>query len=195
VADIQRLAQAGTLARLRAIGCEYVAFGMETINEAVAARMSKNRRGERWIEANRAALTALTHAGIRAGVFVLWGLGESQAERIQQLNRLKEWQEFYDGQPCAIGLNWATLHPGGIPKMGYAHPIWPTLNPNRSAGARIPDFLEWGTPPESPLLPLIVELFGEGSACYPYYEGVVPVEAELKELRELYLDLFEAPVV
>jgi radical SAM superfamily enzyme YgiQ (UPF0313 family) len=189
VNDIQRLAQTGTLRGLRDVGCEYVAFGMETINEAVASRMSKYSQREPWAEANRHALTALTRTGMHAGVFVLWGLGETQAERVQQLRELKHWRSTHDGQPCAIGLNWATLHPAGVPRRPHARPAWPTLMAGEAVERRPPDFLEWGTPPESPLLPLLVELFGEASIRFPYYHGVVPAEAELRELRDLYLEV------
>jgi len=189
VADIQRLAEAGTLAGLREVGCDYVAFGMETINEVVASRMSKHGRRGHWAEANRRALDALADTGMRAGVFVLWGLGETQAERIRQLRQLQAWRAGHHGQPCAIGLNWATLHPGGIPKRAHAHSAWPTLDREAPAVRRLPDFLDWGTPPDSPLLPLLVEMFGEASACLPYYEGRVPEEGQLRELRELYLDV------
>jgi hypothetical protein len=166
VADVLRLDRLGRLPRLRAVGCDYVAFGMEMINVTVAARMSKHRRGEVWAAANERAIAALSRSGIRVGVFVLSGLWETQDERLLQLLRLQEWRTPHAGQPEAIGRNWATLHPGGVPRRALANGGWPTLSDTDPA-TPLPDYLSWGTPPDSALLPLLVELSGGLSACLP----------------------------
>ncbi len=170
VNDIETLHRRGLLKELAAIGCDYVAFGMETVNEGVASRMSKYKRRGLWTEQNRKAVWFLSDAKLRAGVYVLWGLGETQIEREHQLEQLDRWREDYSGQPCAVGLNWATLHPWAMP-----------------SNAKRPDFLQWGTDPRSAQLKLMVEMFGEASEMYPFRTGEVPTIQELKRLKRLFM--------
>lgn len=186
VSDVLALDSKGHLATLRRAGVNYVAFGMETVNEVVASRMSKNNRKGLWTEANRKALERLTNAGIRAGVFVLWGLGESQLEREHQLQQLAEWKQDYGGQPSAVGLNWATLHPGALHYRSDGLLLWPEIDDWKGARRPAPDYLEWGTPASSELLQPFVEVFGEASEAYPFFFGITPDAAEIERLRAIF---------
>lgn len=192
VSDIARLGNNHMLRDLKMVGFDYVAFGMETVNEEVASRMSKHRKVKGlWTEANRRALQVLSENDLRAGVFVLWGLGETQNERVNQLNQLAQWRDDYKEQPCAIGLNWATLHPSGGRSAVTGDWHWGILGDDANETRKLPDFLLWGTEASSPLLNLLVELFGEASERYPFYYGVSPQLGELESLRKLYLRLLE----
>ncbi|MBA5872517.1 MAG: radical SAM protein [Nitrospira sp. CR2.1] len=193
VNDIARLKSNQSLARFANAGIDYVAFGMETINEGVASRMSKHRRPGLWSEANRSALEFLSESRLLAGVFLLWGLGENQWEREHQIQQLLEWKDRYNGQPCAVGLNWATLHPGVVPDVDNEKNRWPTSTHEMTHSTTLPDFVEWGTLPESGRLQAFVELFGEASENYPYYCGVIPSEHELTRLRPLCRKLLADP--
>lgn len=180
------------LRQLKEVGFDYVAFGMETINEGVALRMSKHRMRGLWSEVNRKALRALGEAGLRAGVYVLWGLGESQRERESQLRQLEEWKNDYHGQPAVISLNWATLHPSANPDRELKVWHWPQLNSKDNGLIRsLPNFLEWGTSEESERLPLFVELFGEASEVYPYYFDILPSKDDLVKLRAEFLHVMD----
>lgn len=197
VNDIEVLKHRGLLQKLAGVGCDYVAFGMETVNEGVATRMSKHNKLGLWSEASRCALKFLKEAKIRSGVFVLWGLGESQLEREHQLQQLINWKIEYDG-PCSIGLNWATLHPGAninptsvsVTKgdMQFWFP-----SPTESVAKRtLPDFLEWGASESSDRFNIFVEIFGEASEKYQYYYDIqMPTKNELEKLRSLFFKIIE----
>lgn len=194
VADIERLSATGALAGLQRVGLEYVAFGMETINEEVASRMSKRRAARRglWTEANRRALRCLSDLGLKAGMFVLWGLGETQFERVSQLEQLYEWSGSYTLEPNSIGLNWATLHPSGRLDRHETHLTWPALPSSLGTpvAKRLPSFLEWGTEEDSKRLPIFVELFGEASERYPFYDGEIVAYNDLHKIHSVYTARF-----
>lgn len=168
VNDINAFQKSGLLRKMRHQGFTYVAFGMETTNEQIAHRMSKRQRYGTWLAANQKALEGLLHAGLKAGIYILWGLGETAWERAHHLQQLDDWQEDYGGQPCAVGLNWATAHPA-----------------NMRRGGPVPTFLEWGTDETSPLLPFLVECFGEASEHYSL-KGKMLKPSEIPALRELF---------
>jgi hypothetical protein len=192
VDDVLRFSATGLLTRMHRAGFDYIAFGMETVNEAVAARMSKHRKVKGlWTEANRLALAALHHANMRAGVFVLWGLRETQMERENQLAQLAQWREVYGGQPCAIGLNWATLHPSGKPNEVAGKWHWEAAREDDLEHRPLPDFLDWGTAADSARLRAFVELFGEATEQYPYYYGEIPQQGDLDRLRKLFHSHFD----
>lgn len=188
--DVIRLDDKKMLHQLKEVGFDYVAFGMETVNEGVALLMSKHGKRGLWTETNRIALRKISNAGLRAGVYVLWGLGESQREREIQLKQIHEWKKDYCGQPVVISLNWATLHPSANPE----HELilhWPQLNQKDVSIKPQPNFLEWGTSEESDRLPYFVELFGEASEIYPYYFDIIPSKNELVKLRAEFLQVME----
>ena len=137
------------LRKLMAANFSYVFWGIETGNEMIASRMSKNVHTGSWIKRNEEVISFLNSAGIDGGVSILFGLGESHEDRIKILDQLKAWKDSY-GIPNVISLNWAVQHP----LRGVAD----GLNYN---------YLEWGTPQDSPYLDVFTELFGEASINYP----------------------------
>jgi len=189
VHDIERFAAAGLLQRLRAVGVEYVAFGMETSNEHVAAGMSKYEQGGEWVPASVSVLETLDRAGLRSGVFVLWGLGETQDDRTRQLMLLQTAQQRSGGRsPSAVGFNWAVLHPAATDPDS---PSWQDGVSSSQAESVLPDFLAWGTPSSDPRHDLLQEYFGEASVRYPLYPGHAPTHEHLLELVPLMNGLLE----
>ncbi len=145
--------------RLQKHGLCYIYTGMETINPEAAVALSKNRsKGIPWLDQNEKALSFIHEAGLRFGVSVLFGLGESRTERIVHLDTLALWKEKY-GNPQVVSLNWATEHP--------------LLNKSQH------DFIEWGTDSEDPRLGFMQQVFGEASARYCFHP--------LPDLDELHL--------
>lgn len=173
VNDVDRLSKNGLLEELSSLGFDYVAFGMETVNESLASKMSKHKKGGLWVEQNRRALKSLCKANMRAGLYILWGLGESIIEREAHLSELANWKDEFDGQPCAIGLNWATLHPAAFGSKHSGH-----------------DFLKWGTASDSKRLKYFVEIFGEASETYPLLPNELPEIEELELISRKYSDLW-----
>nr|VFK32639.1 MAG: hypothetical protein BECKMB1821G_GA0114241_11193 [Candidatus Kentron sp. MB]VFK35349.1 MAG: hypothetical protein BECKMB1821I_GA0114274_11136 [Candidatus Kentron sp. MB]VFK77238.1 MAG: hypothetical protein BECKMB1821H_GA0114242_11136 [Candidatus Kentron sp. MB] len=175
VNNIEELHNKGILGTFREVGIEYIAFGMETVNKSIASRMSKHLKRGLWTEANRRALQYLSEAGLFVGMYILWGLGETQAEREHQLEQLKFWRGEFN-QQYAIGLNWATRHPGAA---------------NEGDAEQLPLFLDWGTDADSERLEFFVELFWEASENYPLHPDFLPSLSDLKRLKQGYLELME----
>lgn len=158
---------------LKKNGLVYILFGMETINEDVALKMSKNtHKDEQWKSRNELAIEMMSRLGLKAGFCVLWGLGEFQSDRKTHLETLKEWQNGY-GAPNVISLNWAVKHP------------------LRSLDTKYDDYnyRNWGTPKNSELLEIFIELFGEASSEFNILNHYKPPVSEMIELKELYYDL------
>lgn len=158
---------------LKKNGLVYILFGMETINEDVALKMSKNtHKDEKWKSRNEMAIEQMSKLGLKAGFCVLWGLGEYQSDRKNHLEVLKQWQYEY-GAPNVISLNWAVKHP-----LQSSVPADDDYN-----------YMQWGTPKNSDLLEIYIELFGEASTEYNIQNHYKPPLSEIKELRDLYYDL------
>ena len=154
--------------RLQKYGLSYIYTGMETIDQKVAIDMSKNRKKEiPWLVQNRNALDFVSESGLNFGVSVLFGLGESQEQRLLHLDTLIEWQREYQN-PLVVSLNWATEHP--------------LLNKSQH------DFVDWGTEKEDSRLPLLQEIFGEASAKYcfnplPSFEELAIIADKFRTLN------------
>lgn len=155
---------------LQSSGLSYLYAGMETASETVAQAMSKNigRNADGWMCRNEEVVSLATEAGLRYGVAILFGLGESHATRVHQLQEVLRWQKVYAGNPCVVSLNWATQHP--LLNVGMF------------------DYVDWGTSADSELLPYFQELFGEASEKYLVNQQK-PTVAELEELRQLFNQL------
>jgi selenocysteine lyase/cysteine desulfurase/radical SAM superfamily enzyme YgiQ (UPF0313 family) len=153
---------------LKEVGFTYIFAGMETEDEDIAKTMSKNTsKGLSWIERNEQAIAFLKKAGIKYGVAVLFGLGETQEKRLQQLDQLKAWQDTYQS-PCVVSLNIAGIHPL-----------------QKQTGEE-PNFAEWGTPADSPYLAIFQRIFGEASTKYLVKPELLPTLAELEEIEKRY---------
>ncbi len=156
---------------LKKNGLIYILFGVETINEKIALKMSKNsHKNEKWKSRNEHVCEQISRLGLKAGFCILWGLGEHQSDRKKHLEILQEWQYEY-GTPNVISLNWAVKHP------------------LRSLYSKDPNYLEWGTPSNSKNLDIYIELFGEASENYNLLNVMNPPLAEMQSLKELYYDL------
>ncbi len=152
--------------RLAKVGLVYVYTGMETANEDIAATMSKNTdRKHGWIERNEEAVRFLTENNIKHGISVLWGLGETQADRTHQLDVVQGWQEKYNNPVC-VSPNWATQHP--------------LFNQSDFT------YTKWGTAKDSEYLPYFVQLFGEASEEYKLDGVELPSLAELEDLKDRF---------
>ena len=158
------------LTNLQGSGLSYLFAGMETASETVAQAMSKNisRNTDEWMSRNEQVVSLATETGLRYGVAILFGLGESHATRVHQLQEVLRWQKMYAGNPCVVSLNWATQHP--LLNVGMY------------------DYVDWGTSADSELLPYFQELFGEASEKYLVHQHKPKVE-ELEEIRQLFWKL------
>jgi B12-binding domain/radical SAM domain protein len=163
---------------LKKNGLVYIFFGMETINEDIAKKMSKNtHKNELWKSRNEHVIEEMSKLGLKTGFCILWGLGEHQSERINHLKTLKNWQLEYGG-PNVISLNWAVKHP------------------LRSFDAKYDeyDYTQWGTPKNSEYLEIFIEIFGEASTEFNILNSYKPQISELRELKKLYYDLIQSYV-
>ena len=156
---------------LKENGLEYILFGMETINERIALKMSKNsHKEEKWNCRNEQVMIQMSKLGLKAGFSILWGLGEHQSDRKKHLETIKVWQYEY-GVPNVISLNWAVKHP------------------LRSVDPKDPNYLDWGTPENSEHLEIYIELFGEASVKYNLLNVENAPLFEMQALKELYYEL------
>lgn len=148
-------------------GFKYVFVGLETNNEEIADTMSKNKDKNTlsWIDKNEQAIRFVKSQNMKYGVSVLFGLGESQKDRIRLMETIYGWQKKY-GLPNVVSMNLAVQHP---------------LRNNE-----IYDYIEWGTDKDSEYLPIFTEIFGEASEKYKMPEVELPTPEELKELQEFY---------
>lgn len=157
------------IVRLAKHGLCYVYTGMETFDEGIARGFSKNtQRGLSWVVRNEEVMRFLSQQKIKYGVSLLWGLGESEVERMAHLDFLATCKEQY-GVPTVFSMNWATQHP--------------LLDQSTF------DFVEWGTERKSPHLPVLVRMFGEASERYVFPGAALPPVTELLELERKFREL------
>lgn len=166
------------MARLARYGLKYVFIGVETVKEDIARGMSKNlsrsSHAASWQQKVENALKELSLIGVRCGISVLFGLGESELDREYMLQQILQLKQTY-GEPTVISANIATQHPlrGCDGGMNY-------------------DYLEWGTPEESEYLPLFVDTYGEASLRYPIRPDAVLSLAEVKHIQNIMIDINRA---
>lgn len=160
------------ISKLSKQGFKYIFVGLETNNEEIAVTMNKNKgtTGISWVEKNEKAIQFIKSQNMKYGVSVLFGLGESQQDRINLMNIIKGWQQKY-GLPNVVSMNLAVKHP---------------LRNNEDY-----DYIEWGTSPDSEYLPIFTKLFGEASEKYKMPGIELPSVDELKELQQLYDEIKE----
>ena len=160
------------ISKLSKQGFKYIFLGLETNNEEIAETMSKNKQktGMSWIEKNEKVIEFIKNQNMKYGVSVLFGLGESQKDRIKLMNTIKGWQQKY-GVPNVVSMNLAVKHP---------------LRDNEDY-----DYIDWGTSSDSSYLPIFTKLFGEASEKYKMPGVELPTVDELKELQQLYDEIKE----
>ena len=181
VDSILRKNMSGVLQKLRAAGMSYVFVGLETGEDTLAQRMHKNVSGNGrkrralqqvdWTTKAEMVFTMLGKMGVAAGVSVLFGLGESQADRLRLLQRIRAWQRCL-GQPRVVSLNWAVKHP-----------LRQWTDPQAQT------YMEWGMASDDPRLPVVARIFGEASARYCLDGVELAPLAELLEVERSYRQL------
>jgi len=155
--------------KLSKLGLVYIYTGMETSNEKVATFMSKNtRRKESWKERNEQAVAFVTDLGIKHGISILWGLGESSMDRLNQLSIIEYYQARY-GNPTVVSPNWATQHPL------FNHSTF--------------NYVDWGTDKDSKYLTYFTHLFGESSERYCLNGVKLPKVDEMEFLISIFQKL------
>jgi B12-binding domain/radical SAM domain protein len=148
-------------------GLSYVFVGLETGNNDIALSMSKNtKKNNDWILKSKTVIEFLNESNINCGFSVLFGLGESQKERLSLLKQIGKWREIYNS-PKVVSLNYATQHP---------------LRNNTITM----DYSKWGTSLESPYLNIFTELFGEASVNFCLPGKTLFSLNELEEIKDCY---------
>ncbi|MBD1586398.1 hypothetical protein [Pseudomonas typographi] len=174
------------IARLADNGLRYLFMGLETPDEDLAAAMHKNRGASRgshksdllcsdatdngWVHRSERALRFLAGAGIDCGLSLLFGLGESQTQRVALLELIGAWQRDV-GQPKCISMNWAVQHPLRQPQGNKNH------------------YLAWAIDEQDLRAPVISRIFGEASTRYCMPGVSMASLAELQVLDGLYQKL------
>lgn len=159
-----------TIDHLIKIGLKYVTFGVETIDESIAKTFSKNTSKENeWNYKIEQVVKRCKNHGLKCGMFLLWGLGESSFSRKKQLIQILEWTNKYK-VTIDIGLNIATEHPLQNKENKY-------------------NYLKWGTSKESPYLNYFVKYFGEASEEYKSSKINYPTPQELDLLIPIYEEI------
>jgi len=72
------------LRSMRAAGCTYIYFGIESLAPSIMAQVHKNLNKEAWADKVRAALELVKKAGIRTGASVLFGLDGETRDTIDE---------------------------------------------------------------------------------------------------------------
>jgi B12-binding domain/radical SAM domain protein len=152
---------------LKKYGFKYVFFGIETNNDEIAAKMSKNINTKIvWMDKNEEVISFLCENNILCGVSLLFGLGETQDDRLSLLLTIRDWMQKYKNL-CVVSLNWAVKHPL-------------QLEDSQSF-----DYIEWGTPKNSEYLGIFTELFGEASEKYCMSGVSLPPVDELLAIKSI----------
>jgi radical SAM superfamily enzyme YgiQ (UPF0313 family) len=72
------------LRSMRAAGCTYIYFGIESLAPSIMTKVHKNLNKEAWADKVRAALELVKEAGIRTGASVLFGLDGETRDTIDE---------------------------------------------------------------------------------------------------------------
>ncbi|MBS1245523.1 MAG: hypothetical protein H6R36_178 [Chloroflexi bacterium] len=72
------------LRSMRAAGCTYLYFGIESLAPSIMTKVHKNLNKEAWADKVRAALELVKEAGIRTGASVLFGLDGETRDTIDE---------------------------------------------------------------------------------------------------------------
>lgn len=167
------------LEKLIKVGLDYVAFGIETSDDEIALSFSKNTNKKiGWLEKTKHLVVTCQQNNLKCGMFLIWGLGETQRMREFQLDQIILWIERYR-VPIDVGLNIATQHPLQITNETYLNEF----------GYKKYNYIEWGTDIDDDYLPFFIELFGEASVKYAIYKDKLPKIEDLKILREKYIKI------
>ena len=122
--------QEETIRELTRRGLNYIFVGLETFDPGSIGGMNKDIGKETWIIRSERMVSEYSEMGTRIGVAVLFGLGESQSQRIALLQQISNWKNKYDN-PVAVSFNWAVQHPlkGDDNGTGYDYLNWSVESP------------------------------------------------------------------
>lgn len=156
------------LRELYQVGLKYLFIGIETGDPGAVGGMSKDVGGGsgHWLGRTESALELLSDIGIECGGALLFGLGESRADRRELFRNIRSWRRR-SGLPAVLSLNWAVQHPlrGMDGGTGYT-------------------YLDWATP-SGPMLEAFGG-FGEASVLYPIAGRKAPELSEVREVLSMY---------
>jgi radical SAM superfamily enzyme YgiQ (UPF0313 family) len=165
------------ICKLARQGLSYVFIGLETMEDTIAAAMSKNHpRGRQnkltsWLSRFERAMQFLITNNIKVGISLLFGLGEGQNSRLAVLQQLKAWQNSL-GEPRIVSLNWAVKHP-------MRELLHPTLT----------DYTQWPVDPADPRLSIIQRLFSEASTHFCMAGVDMASFSDLRQIEAVFLQL------
>lgn len=122
--------QKSLIANLMQKGFSYVFVGLETFNPSSIGGMNKDIGKNGWLTRAKMMVDDYTKMGMKIGVSVLFGLGESQNQRISLLRMISDWKKQYKN-PQIISFNWAAQHPlrGKDNLAGYEYINWAIDDP------------------------------------------------------------------
>ena len=122
--------QKSLIANLMQKGFSYVFVGLETFNPSSIGGMNKDIGKNGWLTRAKMMVDDYTKMGMKIGVSVLFGLGESQNQRISLLRMISDWKKQYQN-PQIISFNWAAQHPlrGKDNLAGYEYINWAIDDP------------------------------------------------------------------
>lgn len=122
--------QKSLIANLMQKGFSYVFVGLETFNPSSIGGMNKDIGKNGWLTRAKMIVDDYTKMGMKIGVSVLFGLGESQNQRISLLRMISDWKKQYKN-PQIISFNWAAQHPlrGKDNLAGYEYINWAIDDP------------------------------------------------------------------
>ncbi|MBU1166955.1 B12-binding domain/radical SAM domain-containing protein [Patescibacteria group bacterium] len=144
-------------------GFMYLFVGLETLDPGLIGGFSKDISNHSWMTRANSVIKDYTRIGFKIGVSVLFGLGESQQQRLALLEQVGKWKSEH-GNPIAVSANWAVQHPlrGQDHQSNYRYLSWPVQSP---------EYLE------------AFRDFGEASEVYNLPGVEKPSLAELLELK------------
>ncbi|MFA4996337.1 MAG: B12-binding domain/radical SAM domain-containing protein [Patescibacteria group bacterium] len=146
-------------------GLEYIFVGLETFDPSSIGGMSKDVGKYEWIMRAEQMISEYSEIGIKVGVSILFGLGESQQQRLAILEQVSSWKQRY-GNPVVRSFNWAVQHPlkGKDNGVGY-------------------DYLNWAV--EKVEYVDVLRDYGEASLIYHIPNVTLPTVEELLEIRAI----------
>ena len=156
---------------LREVGLAYLFVGIETFDPTAVGGISKDVGKGSWANRAEQALSILSDANIQCGAAILFGLGETQEDRLSFLETLAAWREKY-GSPNPISLNWAVQHPLHGDDGGCNY-----------------DYTQLGLPNQK--WEQAFARFGEASVCYPIAGQTAPTMKEVEEIGKLHKQIGE----
>lgn len=127
----QVISRPDELKRLSAVGLSYVFLGVETLDPYSVGGMNKDTsiKLRSWASRVDHACDVLSSCGIRIGIALLFGLGETHLSRCRLLKFIESINRRLRA-PVTVSMNWAVQHPlkGFDNGADYTYLQWPVLD-------------------------------------------------------------------